>query len=109
MAETNEKQENRGNRKLIQGIVVSDKTPKTRVIDVERRVPHNFYEKIITKRSRFYAHDENNESHEGDLVEIASTRPLSKLKRWRIVRVLKTAKRLVETPAAKSSTTEAAQ
>jgi small subunit ribosomal protein S17 len=89
MADTNDKQQHRAGRKVIRGIVVSDKAPKTRVIDVERRVPHRFYEKVITKRSRFYAHDEKNESHEGDTVEIMSTRPLSKLKRWRIVRVIK--------------------
>lgn len=101
MAETKAEQEARNARKVIRGIVVSDKAPKTRVVDVERRVPHNFYEKVITKRSRFYAHDENNESHEGDLVEIISTRPLSRLKRWRVVRVLKAAQRLsTETAAA---------
>lgn len=97
MAETKEasnKGEARAGRKVIRGVVVSDKAPKTRVVDVVRRVPHNFYEKIITKRSRFYAHDEKNESHEGDLVEIMSTRPLSRLKRWRVIRVLKAAQRL---------------
>ncbi|MBI4422687.1 MAG: 30S ribosomal protein S17 [Elusimicrobia bacterium] len=100
MAETKETQaQDRASRKLIRGIVVSDKAAKTRVIDVERRVPHRFYEKVITKRSRFYAHDENNESHAGDLVEIMSTRPLSKLKRWRVVRVIQAARRVAEIPA----------
>lgn len=69
-------------------MVVSDKMSKTRVVEVERRVRHPFYEKVQTKRSRFYAHDASNESHEGDRVEIISTRPLSRLKRWAVVRVL---------------------
>ena len=92
----------RAARKVIVGVVVSDKAPKTRVIDVERRVAHRFYEKVQTKRSRFYAHDEKNESHEGDTVEIMSTRPMSKLKRWRIVRVVKAGRKAeVTTEAAK--------
>ncbi|MBI4348938.1 MAG: 30S ribosomal protein S17 [Elusimicrobia bacterium] len=97
MAENTEK-EGRAGRKVIVGVVVSDKAPKTRVIDVERRVQHRFYDKIMTKRSRFYAHDEESLSHEGDTVEIMSTRPLSKLKRWRVVRVVKAGRRL-EVPA----------
>lgn len=108
MAETKESKETRAGRKVIQGVVVSDKAPKTRVIDVVRRVPHNFYEKIITKRSRFYAHDEKNESHEGDVVEIMSTRPLSRLKRWRVIRVVKAAQRVAEEPAAASKSASAA-
>lgn len=98
MAETSEKKE-RGGRKTIVGVVVSDKAPKTRVIDVERRVRHRFYDKIMTKRSRFYAHDEENVSHEGDTVEIMSTRPLSRLKRWRVVRVVKAGRKLEAVPA----------
>ena len=79
----------RNRRKVIQGIVVSDKASKTRVVDVERRVRHPFYEKVMTRHSRFYVHDEGNESKSGDLVEIMSTRPMSKLKRWRLVRIVK--------------------
>ena len=101
MTENIEK-DDRAARKVIVGVVVSDKAPKTRVIDVERRVAHRFYEKVQTKRSRFYAHDEKNESHEGDTVEIMSTRPMSKLKRWRIVRVVKAGRKAeVTTEAAK--------
>ena len=81
----------RGDRKTMVGTVVSDKANKTRVVQVVRRVRHPFYEKVMTKRSRFYAHDEGNESHEGDTVEIVSTRPLSRLKRWRLVRIIKAA------------------
>lgn len=88
----------RGRRHLIQGVVVSDKMDKTRTVDVERRVRHSFYEKVMTKHSRFYVHDEGNESHAGDMVEIMSVRPLSRLKRWRLVRILKAAPRLA--PAA---------
>ncbi len=81
----------RGGRKSLEGIVVSDKMNKTRVVRVSRSVRHPFYEKIMKKSKKFHAHDENNEAREGDVVEIASTRPLSKLKRWRIVRVVKAA------------------
>ena len=91
-----ENETDRAARKIIKGVVISDKAPKTRVIDVERRVRHPFYEKIIRRRSRFYAHDEENQSHTGDLVEIMSTRPLSRLKRWRIVRVIKAAQKVAE-------------
>ena len=81
----------RGNRKSLEGIVVSDKMNKTRVVRVSRSVRHPFYEKIMKKSKKFHAHDERNETREGDVVEITSTRPLSKLKRWRIVRVVKAA------------------
>ena len=79
----------RGNRKTLEGVVVSDKMNKTRTVRVSRSVP--FYEKIMKKSKKFHAHDENNEAREGDVVEIASTRPISKLKRWRIVRIVKAA------------------
>jgi len=78
-------------RKTFEGVVVSDKMNKTRTVRVERQVPHRFYEKIVKKSSKFFVHDEENASHAGDLVEIASTRPLSKNKRWRLVRIIKAA------------------
>ncbi len=81
----------RGLRKTLEGIVVSDKMDKTRVVRVSRSIRHPFYEKIMSKSKKFHAHDENNTAREGDVVEIASTRPLSKLKRWRIVRIVKAA------------------
>jgi len=81
----------RGRRHLFHGTVVSDKADKTRVVLVERVVRHALYEKIQRKRSKFYVHDERNESHAGDFVEITGTRPLSKLKRWRLVRIVKSA------------------
>lgn len=97
---TKEQAPERGRRHLFRGTVVSDKCDKTRVVRVERTVRHAVYEKIQRKRSKFYVHDERNESHAGDLVEIAGTRPLSKLKRWRLVRVLKAAPRVVSAKAA---------
>ena len=81
----------RGQRKSLEGIVVSDKMDKTRVVRVVRSVRHPFYEKVMKKSKKFHAHDENNQAKQGDVVEIASTRPLSKLKRWRIVRIIKAA------------------
>lgn len=86
----------RGQRKTLEGVVVSDKMDKTRVVKITRSVLHPFYGKVMTKSKKFHAHDEGNEAREGDLVEIASTRPLSKLKRWRIVRVVKAAPRVAE-------------
>lgn len=82
--------EARPRRKLIEGVVVSDKGSKTRVVVVERRVRHAFYGKVMSRRARFYVHDEGEQSHAGDVVEIMSCRPMSRLKRWRLVRVVKT-------------------
>jgi small subunit ribosomal protein S17 len=62
---------------------------KTRRVEVETLVPHPKYGKMLRRRTVCHAHDENNESHLGDLVEIMETRPLSKLKRWRIVRIVR--------------------
>ncbi|OGR87706.1 MAG: 30S ribosomal protein S17 [Elusimicrobia bacterium RIFCSPHIGHO2_02_FULL_57_9] len=83
----------RRDRKTFQGTVVSDRMNKTRVVKVQRLVRHPFYEKIMRKFSKFSVHDGSNSSHEGDVVEIMSTRPLSKTKRWRIIRVIKAAPR----------------
>lgn len=81
----------RGHQKRLVGVVVSDRMNKTRRVDVERLVKHPRYGKYIRRRTKCYAHDENNESRQGDLVEIVETRPLSKLKRWRIVRIVRRA------------------
>lgn len=75
-------------RKVRKGTVVSDKMDKTVVVSVERVVPHPFYGKHITRYSKFYAHDEANEYREGDVVLIEETRPLSKLKRWRVLELV---------------------
>jgi small subunit ribosomal protein S17 len=69
--------EDRSRRKTLTGLVVSDKMDKTRVIAVTRRFRHPFYGKVMTKRSKFYAHDEANESKMGDTVAIMETRPLA--------------------------------
>jgi small subunit ribosomal protein S17 len=84
--------EARNKRKTLEGWVVSDKMDKTRAIRIERRFRHALYEKVLTRDTKVYAHDEKNESRTGDFVEIMSTRPLSKLKRWRVVKVLEKAK-----------------
>ncbi len=78
----------RAARKVREGIVVSDKMDKTRVVLVSWTTTHSRYHKVLRRSSRFHAHDEKNEAHTGDRVEIMETRPLSKLKRWRIVRIL---------------------
>lgn len=80
--------ETRGNRKERVGEVISNKMAKTIVVRVERRFPHPQYRKVITAYTKFYAHDEKNEAKPGDRVRIQETRPLSKLKRWRLVEVV---------------------
>jgi small subunit ribosomal protein S17 len=88
--------EKRAHRKERVGVVLSDKMDKTRVVAVEQLMQHPKYKKYVRRRKKFYAHDEKNEAREGDLVLIVETRPLSKLKRWRIVKILRRAKRLEE-------------
>ena len=88
--------DSRNSRKTFEGIVVSDKMSKTRVVKVARLVRHTCYDKVMRKSSKFAVHDEGNQSKEGDLVEIMSTRPLSKTKRWRLVRVVKAAPKVAE-------------
>jgi small subunit ribosomal protein S17 len=81
--------EARRRRKTEIGVVTSDKMNKTRRVEVERLVPHPKYGKYLRRRTVCHAHDETNQSKLGDLVEIMETRPLSKLKRWRIVRIVR--------------------
>jgi small subunit ribosomal protein S17 len=78
----------RAARKLRDGVVVSDKMNKTRVVKVSWHSQHGRYQKVMRRYTQLYAHDEKNDSHTGDRVELMETRPLSKLKRWRITRVL---------------------
>ena len=87
MVET-EKREN--GRKFLQGIVVSDKMQKTRVVQVKWVTKHAKYHKVVRSASKYKAHDEKNETKEGDVVRIMETRPLSKDKRWVITGVVKT-------------------
>lgn len=80
---------NESKRKSRVGVVVSNKMNKTIVVEVERRVPHPKFKKIVRKTAKFYAHDEKQEAAEGDKVRIVETRPMSKLKRWCLEEVLK--------------------
>lgn len=82
----------RGNRKVRVGKVVSGKMDKTVIVAVERLVKHRLYKKYIKRTSKMVAHDETNDAHEGDTVRIVETRPLSKTKRWRVQEVLNRAK-----------------
>jgi len=84
--------EERNLRKERVGVVVSNKMDKTISIAVERRLKHPIYGKFVKKTKKFMAHDENNECQIGDLVRIMETRPLSRLKRWRLVEVIEKAK-----------------
>ena len=79
-------------RKTRVGIVSSDKMDKTIVVSIKDNVKHPLYQKIIKRTVKFKAHDENNECGIGDKVEIMETRPLSKNKRWRLVRIIEKAK-----------------
>lgn len=82
----------RGLRKTRTGKVVGDKMEKTVIVACERRFAHPIYKKIVRRTTRFYAHDEKNEARVGDKVKIMETKPLSKMKRWRIVEILEKAK-----------------
>ena len=84
--------EERSMRKTRVGIVASDKMEKTIVVAVRDNVKHPLYKKIVKRTVRFKAHDENNEAKVGDIVMIMETRPLSKDKNWRLVKIVKKAK-----------------
>ena len=79
----------RGKRRVEVGVVTRDKMNKTRRVEIPRLVKHPRYGKYIKRRTICYVHDEENQSHMGDTVEIMETRPLSKLKRWRLLRIVK--------------------
>jgi small subunit ribosomal protein S17 len=82
----------RGHRKERVGKVLANKMAKTIVVQVERRFPHPKYKKVITSYAKFYAHDEKGDAKVGDVVLIQETRPLSKLKRWRLKEVVERTK-----------------
>ena len=82
----------RATRKVREGLVVSDKMDKTVVVEVEDRVKHALYGKVIRRTSKLKAHDEQNTCGEGDRVLLMETRPLSATKRWRVVEVIEKAK-----------------
>lgn len=77
-----------GKRKVRIGTVISDKMDKTVVVQVEALTRHPLYKKVIRRRAKFMAHDEENKCRIGDVVKIIETRPLSKKKRWRVVEIL---------------------
>ena len=82
----------RNARKERRGVVVSDTQDKTIIVAVERRTTHGLYGKTVKRNKRFHVHDENNDAGVGDTVLIAETRPLSKLKRWRLAEIVERAK-----------------
>lgn len=73
------------------GSVVSNRMAKTIVVEVTRRVPHPVYKRIVTKRKKFYAHDEQGQANVGDVVRIVECRPMSRLKRWTLGEVIRKA------------------
>jgi len=89
-----------GNKNEKVGEVVSAKMTKTIVVEVTRRVPHPIYKRIINRRSKFYAHDEEQRAQIGDTVRIIECRPMSKLKRWRLGEVLRKAVQVAVEPSA---------
>ena len=90
----------KGNKNEKVGQVVSAKMQKTIVVEVTRRVPHPLYKRIVTKRKRFYAHDENRTAKVGDVVRIVECRPLSRLKRWELGEVVRRAVQVGVEPSA---------
>jgi small subunit ribosomal protein S17 len=82
----------RGMRKVRIGKVVSDKMQKSIVVGIERKVPHKLYKKYFRKTTKLMAHDEKGEAGIGDVVKIMETRPLSRMKRWRLVEIVEKAK-----------------
>ena len=92
MSAENTTTQERGRRKVVQGVVVSDKMDKTIVVLVEDRVKHPLYGKVMTKSSRLKAHDETNDAGIGDRVRVMETRPLSATKRWRLLDIVEKAK-----------------
>jgi len=89
MAETQQRAQ--GRRKEVVGEVVSSRMAKTIVVQVVRKKAHPFYGRVISKAKKFYAHDEKNDARVGDVVRLEETRPLSKLKRWRLKEVVRRA------------------
>src|SRR3954470_21712292 len=88
MVEKLQAKKERGQRRVVIGVVTSDKMQKTRRVEIPRLVKHARYGKYIRRRTICHVHDESNESRMGDTVEIMETRPLSKSKHWRLVRVV---------------------
>jgi small subunit ribosomal protein S17 len=92
-----------GRRKEVVGEVVASRMQKTIVVQVVRKRAHPFYGRVVSKAKKFYAHDEKNEARVGDVVRLEETRPLSKLKRWRLKEVVRRAALVPETTIAEAS------
>jgi small subunit ribosomal protein S17 len=107
MADTTQNTTERGRRRIEVGVVTSDKMNKTRRVEIPRLVKHPKYGKYIKRRTICHVHDEKNESHTGDTVEIMETRPLSKLKNWRLVRIVTRAPGTAAAPAAAAASAPA--
>lgn len=95
-------------KRLAVGVVVSDKMAKTRRVEIPRLVKHPKYGKYVRRKTVCYVHDENNDSGAGDTVEIVESRPLSKLKRWNLVRVVEKS-RAVDVTALRSARSAASK
>ncbi len=92
MEQQPQQQETRNLRRTITGLVTSNKMNKTITVTVERKIMHSKYGKFLKKTKKYHAHDEKNDANVGDMVKIMETRPLSKLKRWRLIEVLERVK-----------------
>ncbi len=103
MPETQTQPRAEGRRKQVLGTVVSSRMQKTIVVEVLRQKIHALYGRVVSKAKKFYAHDEKNQAHVGDFVRLEETRPLSKLKRWRLHEVVRKAKLSSDTGAAETS------
>ena len=99
MPETTQQGPAHERRKVIVGEVVSNRMHKTIVVEVVRKKTHPFYKRVVSKAKKFYAHDEKNQAHIGDVVRLEETRPLSKLKRWRLKEIIRKAALVPEVPA----------
>lgn len=84
--------QDRKNRKVRVGVVISDARDKTVTVEVPNLRAHNRYDKIVRRSTKFHVHDETNDAHMGDTVQILETRPISKQKRWRLVEVVERAR-----------------
>ncbi len=95
-SKTSATEHQQGRRKEVVGEVVSNRMHKTIVVQVTRKKAHPFYGRVIARHKKFYAHDEKNQAHVGDVVRIEETRPLSKLKRWKLKDIVRKAALLPE-------------
>jgi small subunit ribosomal protein S17 len=91
MPETTTTTEKGARRKMLIGFVVSNAMKKTIVVEIKRQKSHPMYGRVISRSRKFYAHDEQNSAHVGDVVRLEETRPLSKLKRWRLKEIIRRA------------------